>query len=230
MKDLITTIFFDLDHTLWDFDRNSGLTLEELHQDFGIAENIPDVAQFISVYKEFNSYYWNLYRLDQVDKSTLRTIRFEKTLQHFGIDDPPLVAKLAVVYLERCPDKPHVFPNCFETLDYLRSKYDLHIITNGFQEVQHRKMSNSGLHGYFKHVVNSEMVGKRKPHPSIFEYALQLAGVRKEESVMIGDDLDVDVKGATDLGWEGVLFDPVRNHPEYEGHRIEDLAQLQEIL
>lgn len=230
MRDRITTIFFDLDHTLWDFDRNSGLTLLELHSDYGIDRSVGDPELFFKTYKEYNSYYWGLYREDKIEKSELRTIRFRKTLEHFGIDDDSLVEELARVYLERCPDKPHVFPNCLETLDYLKPKYHLHIITNGFEEVQQRKLTNSGLTGYFEHVVNSEMAGKRKPHPSIFNHALNLAGVKKEESVMIGDNLDVDVKGATDLGWDAILFDPVKHNENYNGHRIEDLAELQQIL
>lgn len=230
MKDRITTIFFDLDHTLWDFDRNSGITLEELHADYGIVKTVESAELFVKIYKQFNSHYWNLYRKDEVDKATLRTIRFEKTLEHFGIYDKALVDELAVEYLERCPDKPHVFPNCRETLDYLKPKYDLHIITNGFEEVQHRKMTNSGLTDFFEHVVNSEMAGKRKPHPSIFEFALNLAGAKPETSLMIGDNLEVDVEGATNLGWEAILFDPVKHNQDYSGHRIEDLAELQQIL
>ena len=178
----ITDIFFDLDHTLWDFDRNSVLAFDKI---FKAHHPTLDTAEFIEVYAPINQACWKLY---QVDKMT------------------------------------------HEELRYLLPKYNLHIITNGFADVQYKKINNSGLSSYFKTVTNSEMAGVKKPHRNIFEFALSLAKANKENAIMIGDCIDADVKGAIDFGMKAILFDEKSHHVMPEVTTIRRLIELKNIL
>ena len=228
----IKHIFFDLDRTLWDFETNAYKTLLELYEEHALRQKgIGDVDVFIDTYKIHNERLWELYRNSKIEKDVLRSSRFKLTLQDFGIDDDRLANDLGDQYIQKCPLKNHVFPFTFEVLDYLKVKYHLHIITNGFEEVQYVKLKESKLLHYFEQIVTSEQVGVKKPNPEIFRYALVSAFCNPDESIMIGDDLPVDILGAKAIGMHQVYFNPEKiAHQESIDFEISCLSQLQEIL
>lgn len=202
-------LFFDLDRTLWDFDKSSMETFTDIFENRKLKDlGIESVEIFHDVYEVHNNKLWDLYRNGGIAKEVLRGRRFYLTLKDFGIDDPELAEAIGMDYVTQSPLKVNLFPAVLETLEYLYPKYKLHIITNGFQEVQDVKMEASGLMGYFDTVVTSEEAGIKKPNEEIFYYALRKAGAEASESLMIGDDPDVDILGAKKVGIDQVLFDP----------------------
>ena len=228
----IKHIFFDLDRTLWDFETNAYKTLSELYKEHDLRKKgISDVDVFIDNYKMHNEHLWELYRDGKVEKDVLRSSRFKLTLQDFGIDDDRLASELGDQYIQKCPLKTHVFPFTYEVLDYLKEKYHLHIITNGFEEVQYVKLEQSKLLHYFEQIVTSEQVGVKKPNPEIFRHALLKAFCKPVESIMIGDDLPVDIIGAKAMGMHQVYFNPEKTaHQESIDFEIICLSQLQDLL
>lgn len=168
-------IFFDLDETLWDFKQNSLEVIHDLmdhHQleSFGISRD-----SFIERYYHHNTYYWDLFRKGDITREELRIIRWKKTLGEFQIHDDSFAKKLAEQYLFLLPTKKSLYRDAIEVLDYLKPKYSLHIITNGFEEVQLQKIITSGLQPYFTEIITSERAGSQKPNREIFDYALTLA-------------------------------------------------------
>jgi putative hydrolase of the HAD superfamily len=225
----ITDIFFDLDHTLWDFDKDSILAFDKI---FKSQHPTIDVNQFIEIYAPINQACWKLY---QVDKMTHEELRYERLRQSFDAINYTISDKeidsISHDYIEFLPDNNQLFEGAIEVLDYLYPKYQLHIITNGFAEVQQRKMYHSGLEKYFQTITNSEMAGVKKPHRTIFEYAISLASVQKENAIMIGDCIDADVRGAMAFGMQAILFDEKEIHsPEEEIMVIKHLLELKNIL
>jgi putative hydrolase of the HAD superfamily len=225
-------LFFDLDRTLWDFETNAQETLNELYEEHQLAsKGIASVDTFITNYKAHNEGLWELYRDGKVSKELLRRSRFQMTLSDFEIFDDKLAQKMGDQYIQRCPLKTNLFPHTHETLEYLNDKYRLHIITNGFEEVQYVKLEQSKMLHFFDQVVTSEQVGLKKPNPEVFKHALVKAFCRPEESVMIGDDLPVDILGAKAVGMHQVFFNPHEiNHEEEVTHEITCLSELQELL
>ena len=228
----IKHIFFDLDRTLWDFETNAYETLSELYESHSLEEKgIPNVDEFINNYKLHNERLWELYREGKVEKEVLRSSRFRITLEEYGIKDERLASELGDQYIQKCPLKTNLFPFTHEVLDYLKSKYHLHIITNGFEEVQYVKLEKSNLLSYFEQVVTSEQVGVKKPNPEIFKHALVKAFCKPEESIMIGDDLPVDVLGAKSVGMNQVYFNPNKeNHQEEITCEISCLSELKALM
>ena len=228
----IKHIFFDLDRTLWDFETNAYNTLSELYEEHALfMKGISNIDVFIDIYKIHNEQLWELYRDSKVEKDVLRSSRFKLTLQDFGIDDGRLSIKLGEQYIQKCPLKTNVFPFTFEVLDYLKEKYHLHIITNGFEEVQYVKLEQSKLLHYFEHIITSEQVGVKKPNPEIFRHALVKAFCKPDESIMIGDDLPVDILGAKAIGMKQVYFNPEKiAHQESIDFEISCLSQLKNLL
>ena len=207
MKGPILDVFFDLDHTLWDFEKNSALTFEKI-----LSKNkIPvDSVRFIENYVPINFKYWELFREEKISKEELRYGRLKETFTMMNVTvSEDQLAILSEEYIQFLPENNHLFEGTLELLDYLQPKYNLHIITNGFQEVQNQKINNSNLTSYFKTITNSEMAGVKKPNPIIFEYALQQANAQKESSIMIGDCINADVLGAINCGIEAILFSEI---------------------
>lgn len=225
-------IFFDLDRTLWDFESNSVLALEEIFINRGIADLSGILFyDFHHYYKEYNHHLWDLYKQGKVEKSFLRVERFRGTLKHFGMDSDELAEQVADDYVRISPCKTRLFPNAIEVVSKLSKKYQLHIITNGFSEVQFIKLDKSGLSPYFSQVITSEMVGVQKPHPQVFQYSLKKAGAQIEESLMIGDDQDSDIRGARELAIDQVFVN--YQHEELIAkptYHIHDLKSLLDIL
>ena len=225
-------IFFDLDHTLWDFNRNSRETLEELFEIYSLKNyGIEVFEDFVSTYRVVNDRMWDMYRNGAISKEKLRATRFYETLLEFEIDHPELAAEIDHEYIERSPHKTHLFPHALDVLGYLSEKYHLHIITNGFTEVQNIKLTKSGLKPFFKHKITSEVAGVNKPDPKIFTYAMHQAGAKRKESIMIGDNLQVDIVGARRVGIDQVFFNPDQvPHGEAVTFEIQSLNELRGIL
>lgn len=224
----ITDIFFDLDHTLWDFDRNSVLAFDKI---FKVHHPTLNTTKFIEVYAPINQACWKLYQVDKITHEELRYQRLKQSFDalNYSISDEA-IDQIAHDYIAFLPENNQLFEGAIEVLDYLLPKYNLHIITNGFAEVQYKKINNSGLGSYFKTVTNSEMAGVKKPHRNIFEFALSLAKTNKENAIMIGDCIDADVRGAIDFGMKAILFDEKNNHNIPEVQTINRLVELKNIL
>ena len=200
----IEHVFFDLDHTLWDFEKNSALAIETIFKKHSI--NV-DLQLFLSHYIPINIKYWEWYRVDKITQFELRLGRLKETFQllNYEIDDEKIIF-LSEEYIEYLPKFNHLFHGAIEILDYLKPKYNLHIITNGFQEIQDNKLKNSNIAHYFKTITNSEMAGVKKPNPVIFKYAITEANASKTNSIMIGDCIEADVNGALNFGMDAILF------------------------
>ncbi|RUA12883.1 MAG: noncanonical pyrimidine nucleotidase, YjjG family [Flavobacteriia bacterium] len=199
----IKHIFFDLDHTLWDFETNSGKTFEYIFKKYEVGA---DISEFMKVYKPINHNYWKLYREDKITKSKLRFGRLKDAFDklNFEVSDE-LIDLLAEEYINYLPFNNALFEGAHEILSYLKPKYKMHIITNGFEEVQHKKMNNANLLEYFDKIITSEEVGVKKPNPRIFEYALEKAQALQEESMMIGDNFEADILGARNVGMQTIF-------------------------
>jgi len=224
-------LFFDLDHTIWDFEKNSAEALQELHQSYGLAERgVLDFEYFLERYRYHNEYYWEKYRNGLVDKSTLRVERFHQTLLEFGLKSRSLAKTMEEDYLAISPYKQNLFEGALEVLANLVDKYKLHIITNGFNEVQFIKIRQSGLEPFFEEVITSEQVGVRKPDPRIYEVAMKRAGAKLEESSMIGDNFNADIQGAINVGMDHVYFNPhgdsLADQVQYEIRHLKELLRI----
>jgi len=221
-------IFLDLDRTLWDFEKNSTAELTYLFTKYQLQQKgISLVDEFIKIYKNINDQCWALYRENKLSKQELRSVRFLKTLDYFGIANDELAENIGLDYIANSPKRTALIEGCLELLDYLTPKYELHIITNGFEEVQHEKLLNSQINSYFNQIITSEAAGCKKPKTEIFNYALKNAGAQRAESVMIGDDLNTDIKGAVDFKMNAIYFNP--NAKKHDFNLLGDVSHLLEI-
>lgn len=222
-------IFFDLDRTLWDFDAAAEVAFERVYDKYNLKSlGIPSAHDFHEVYHPLNEQLWVQYRANAITKDELNRTRFLKPLEHYGIHDVALADQLSTDYVYWSPRIVRLVPGTMELLDYLKPKYHLHLITNGFQEVQHIKLSGSGLEPYFETLTVSEEVGVKKPNPEIFRYALRKAHATAGESLMIGDEMAVDIDGARAVGMDTLLFNP-KGEP-VEGERTYEVHDLREIM
>lgn len=221
-------LFFDLDRTLWDFESNALDTLMEMYDKHTLRSIFPDFNTFYQTYKKNNRTLWEKYREGAIKKERLKYQRFLLTIKEFGISDESLAKALGEDYVNLSGTKTKLFPNTHETLAYLQAKYRLHIITNGFEEVQYKKIQNCNLEKYFKYIITSEKAGVQKPHSSIFSYALKRANAKKEESIMIGDDLEGDIIGARSFGIDQVFFNP--NHKSHDVEATYEIHTLKELM
>jgi len=224
----ITDIFFDLDHTLWDFDVNSELAFDTiLKKDHPTIE----IADFIEKYAPINQACWKLYQYDKITHAELRYNRLKHTfdaLEYFVSDAQ--IESIAHDYIQLLPENNRLFDGTIEVLEYLEKKYKLHIITNGFADVQYKKINNSNIAGFFKTITNSEMAGVKKPNPVIFEYAINLANANKESSIMIGDCLEADVQGALDAGLDAIFFNDKKIKVRQDIKQVTHLLELKKYL
>lgn len=230
-------LFFDLDHTLWDFEANSRQTLEELYLSMKLeAKGIYDFDLFHKQYLVHNDKLWERYRNGNIKVDELRWKRMWLAMLEFKIADEPLAREMGVLFLDSLPTRKTLFPYTFEILDYLIAKqYKLHLITNGFEETQHSKLKYSGLDKYFIEVITSEGSNSLKPHKEIFDYAFQKTGALPEESIMIGDTIDVDILGALNAGIDQVHVNhltnevvPVRDNtfPTFTVYSLKELERI----
>ena len=204
-------LFFDLDHTLWDFDANAKTTLCEIYIEFELHVKVtPVFDDFYKRYIYHNEILWDRYQKGLISADELKWKRMWRTLLDFKIGDEPLSKSLSTRFLEILPTKKEVFPYTMEILHYLKEKkYHIHLITNGFEKTQWSKIRNSGLDKYITHVITSEGSNSLKPKKEIFEFALQKAKANLHESIMIGDNLDADIQGAMNAGMDTVFVNHI---------------------
>ncbi|TSE11078.1 MULTISPECIES: YjjG family noncanonical pyrimidine nucleotidase [Aquimarina] len=228
MKNKIEHIFFDLDHTLWDFDRNSLLAFKLIFEKFDIDI---DINIFLKTYQPINMKYWKLYREERVNKEELRRARlieafmcFEKNFSIGVIDD------ISEDYINFLPLHNYLIDGTQDLLEYLNPKYELHIITNGFEEVQNQKLLNSGIRHYFNTITNSEETGVKKPNPFIFEQAIQKSGAKFDNSIMIGDNYEADIKGAEAVGLDTICFNYHKEELPFQNIQVSELKEIKNYL
>lgn len=223
-------LFFDLDNTLWDFKANAREAFHGIFSRLGLHERM-DIDRFLDTYERHNEYLWTEYRKGKMKKDYLRTERMILTFREMGIDDPDLPQITGDLYMQEAPQKANLFPGVHETLKYLGERYKMYILTNGFAEVQLRKINSSNLQTYFTKVFMAEMVGYQKPDRRFFEYAIKSVHAHKNECLMIGDDPEADIRGAYHAGIDQVYFNtgnkPCAIEPTWV---IDSIAALRDIL
>lgn len=226
-------LFFDLDHTLWDFEKNSSESLAELYHIFELNSwNISELSAFQQEFSVVNRRYWSMLESNQITHDELRRRRFRDTLINLGVDaDEAFGLKLNEAFLELLPQKSHLIDGAIEILDFLAPNYELHIISNGWQDVQARKIRSSKIEHYFGEVITNERAEARKPNKKIFDYALQVTKAQLSESIMIGDNYDADIMGAINANMDVVFYNPdnyeAQHKPTFD---IKQLIELKEIL
>ena len=221
-------IFFDLDHTLWDFEKNSGATFKSIFKELNFEFSI---EVFLDFYNPINHYYWKQYRENMISEVELRYLRLGKTFEAMKVPfTPSLLERVAELYIQQLSKHTELFEDTISVLEYLSSKYTLHIITNGFEHVQQRKLENSGIARFFKTVLTAEKIGVKKPHPTIFLSAMKTAEVLPEHAVMIGDSLEADIQGALKLGMQAIHFNSHKEAYHEECLIIDRLSDLTNLL
>ncbi|MBP2830962.1 YjjG family noncanonical pyrimidine nucleotidase [Aquimarina sp. U1-2] len=228
MNSSIKHIFFDLDHTLWDFDKNSSLAFDRLFKKFEIKL---DLVSFLQVYQPINLRYWKLYREEKVTKEELRRQRliqaFDALGKEYALD---LIDSMAQDYIAFLPLHNHLIDGALGLLEYLKPLYTLHIITNGFREVQNNKLERSGIKEFFTTVTNSEETGVKKPNPIIFEHAIKISGAAVENSVMIGDNYEADILGAQAVGLQTICFNYHQTELPLNNLQVSSLSEITKYL
>jgi putative hydrolase of the HAD superfamily len=225
-------LFFDLDHTLWDFDRNSAECLSEIYTTFQLADaGIASESEFSRHFIEINKKLWSDYDKNLIAHTYIRENRFPLVFHALGVDPRQITADLNAEYLRLLPSKPHLLESARELLDHLHGRYPMHIITNGFAEIQAIKMDSAEIAHYFTNVVTSENANAKKPDPLVFEYALRISGATAADSLMIGDNYEADILGAKRAGLDTVFYNPagiiVDEQPTYN---IRHWSELMDIL
>jgi putative hydrolase of the HAD superfamily len=225
-------LFFDLDHTLWDFDRNSRVTMERVYQEFALKElGIDDFEAMFASYNVHNDRLWERYRNKYIKREELRWKRMWLMLLDFKIADTALAHEISMAYLEILPTQTLLVPNAKEVLDHCKGRYEMHLITNGFETTQRLKLQYSGIARYFTHLITSEKSNSMKPHKDIFDHAMRMADTNTDECIMIGDAVDIDIMGAINAGMDSVYYNPAGTPHKYRPtYEITDLKQLLTIL
>lgn len=225
-------LFFDLDHTLWDYDRNVAESLSELFQIYCLQDRgVPGFEVLFQAFEEVNYELWDRYNIGTITKEALRATRFRSIFERLGANPDHVPVEMEADFLTRTSSKSHVFPDAFEVLDYLAGKYPMHIITNGFNESQGLKLRSSGLERYFQLIITSETTGHRKPDRRIFDHALSSLGACPEECVMIGDNPRSDIMGAQNAGIDQVFFNPKNvTSPVVPTYTVRTLTELRAIF
>ena len=225
-------LFFDLDHTLWDFDTNAKETIEEVFDIFEIKQLTPvPFTEFYNLYAHHNKILWDRYHKGFINSDDLKWKRMWRTLLDCGIGDEPLAKSMSIKFLEILPTKKLLFDYTIEILEYLKErKYSMHLITNGFEKTQWSKLNNSSLAKYFTHVITSEGSSAVKPAKEIFEYAIKKAEARLEESIMIGDNPEADIQGAINAGMDNIFVNHIKSTtditPTFTIHHLKELENI----
>lgn len=224
----ITDVFFDLDHTLWDFDKNSALAFRKIFKINNININLDD---FLPHYEEINFQYWKLYRDEKIDKEVLRFGRLNDTFLRLNYNvEKEVIQELSIDYITYLTDNNYLYKDAETILKYLYKNYNLHILSNGFEEVQSKKLIKSNILHYFKTVTNGENVGVKKPNPQIFHYAIEKANTTISQSIMIGDGFEADVLGAMAIGMDVIYFNEFFKPVEGDIKKINTLIELKKYL
>lgn len=225
----VTHVFFDLDHTLWDYDRSSKETLLEIYEQFGVSGFSVPEKKFINTFYTVNDGLWHRYNIGEIDRDYIKQNRFKTIFERLNVD-PSIAGEASKYFLNNCSSKPYLMPDALTALNYLAPKYDLHIITNGFLDAQTNKIKNSGIDKYFSTMATSECANSRKPSKEIFEYALTKASASREGSIMIGDNPKTDISGAREFGLKTILYDPSQKRRSLADFSISSLYELLKLL
>lgn len=231
-------LFFDLDHTLWDFEANAKATMLQLYKELELEQKgVHDFELFHRSYLVHNDKLWERYRNGFIKQEELRVKRMRLTLLDFKIVDTALEQTMSVRFLDLLPSRTILFPFTIESLDYLRDKgYRMHLITNGFEKTQQSKLQYSGLTPYFEQVITSEASGSLKPKPGIYEYAFEKSGAIPATSLMIGDTVEVDLLGAKGVGMDQMHVNHLTGEKEafedgsFPTYTIYSLRELRDLL
>jgi HAD superfamily (subfamily IA) hydrolase, TIGR02254 len=227
------TVFIDLDDTIWDTRANSEASMREIYNNYGFARYFPDFDTYYDIYYSNNLELWTKYRQGKISKQELIIERIAYPLRTYVDYDEHTIKTLNDDFLDRTTRKTQLLPHTIELLEYLKPRYELYIISNGFEEVQYKKMNNSGLTPYFKGMILSDKVGVNKPHPAIFNEAMRIAGATIQDSIMLGDSWEADIAGAKAIGMDQIWYDlgietPM---PEFEPtHVVRSLLEVKGIL
>ncbi len=225
-------MIFDLDHTLWDYDTNCAEALQELYDKNNLKEKgVHSFEDLLDVFMDMNTRMWDQYDLGIIQRDVIRYQRFHRILLALGVDDYQLSLSMSSEYVSLSPTKKNLVTNAQVILDYLKEKYSMLIITNGFEDIQATKLSSSGIADYFDHVITSEKAGHKKPAKEIFDYALKNSNLTTNEVIMIGDNLNTDIKGANNAAIDSVYLNPLKKqHTATLRYEISDLIELKSIL
>ena len=223
-------LFIDLDRTLWDFETNSKETFIELFSTYNLNNYFDSFNDFHTRYRKNNEYLWSEYRENNISKEELSWRRFDLTLREKNVINEHLAQQIGGDYVRISPSKTKLLPFCIETLEYLKDRYKLSLVTNGFKDVQLQKLKNCKLESYFKHIFTSEQIGVNKPHHDYFTYVLNKTGATSENALVIGDDLEVDIKGANYLNIDTVWFNTngktANRKITFEIHSLKELKNI----
>jgi putative hydrolase of the HAD superfamily len=224
-------LFFDLDHTLWDFDNNSKAALWKLYNEYDLKSfGIVDFDALFVAYNFHNDKLWDRYRKGYIKREELRWKRMWLMLLDFKVANTSLAHELSIAYLEILPTQTLLVPHAKEILDHCKGRYEMHLITNGFETTQRLKLQYSGISRYFTNLITSERSNSMKPHRDIFDFALKAANADAENSIMIGDAIDIDILGAINAGWDTVYYNPHKvthgRKPTYEIAHLEELMRI----
>lgn len=232
MEQRYKNLFIDLDDTLYDFSAASREAFNETYSQLHYERYFDSFDHYMSIYSPYNLELWRIYGEGRITKEELNCRRFSHPLEAVGVNDAGLAAQFCREALSRIPTKGNLVPGAIELLEYLRPKYRMFILSNGFVELQSHKMSASGIDKYFDDIILSEEIGINKPRPELFEYALKKTAALLEESIMIGDMFDTDIKGAANIGMEQIYFNPKnkQDHTFAPTYEVKDLLQIKEIL
>ncbi|MDW3196229.1 MAG: YjjG family noncanonical pyrimidine nucleotidase [Cytophagales bacterium] len=229
----VKTIFFDLDHTLWDYDTNARETLFEIYDDFRLDRGFSSAEEFFQTYLVHNEKLWHLYNHGKIGRDDIRERRFYQVISDVGLDDKKMAEQMSDQFMEVCPHKTAVMPGTYEIMEHLKPVYQMGIITNGFSDTQAIKMAKTGLDKYFEIMVTSESAKARKPSAEIFNTALTEARAQAAHVVMIGDNRATDIGGALTLGWKTIWYTKEEEEaPEncWKVKHLEEIAQVMEEL
>ena len=223
------TIFFDLDHTLWDYDVNAHQTLTEIYEKFGLNSGYETISDFVSHFLVINEELWDLYNHGKVSREYIRKERFKKILIE-AHQDLSKCEPMSDYFMEECPKKPALIPGTIDLLEYLSGKYRMAIITNGFTDTQGIKLTSGGISHYFDEVITSETAQARKPSSDIFHFALEKMKVEEEVALMIGDNLKTDIAGANNAGWQSIWFTQEESSPPKNCRKVNALSEIKDLL
>jgi len=232
MTKIYKHLFFDLDHTLWDYDKNVYESLSELYEHYNLLQlGISSFPDFFSAFEKVNYGLWDSFNVGEITKEELRQVRFRRIFETVAADPDLVPESMEGHFMDATSSKPHVVADAFEILDYLRHSYGLHIITNGFNESQSQKLASAGLTSYFDLIVTSETTGHRKPDRRIFDYAIENLRSTPQQCIMIGDNPLSDIAGAQNAGIDQVFFNPKGIYsPVRPSYTIKSLMELKGIL
>lgn len=227
----IRHLFFDLDHTLWDYNRNARETLWELYYEFNLMHyGIAPFEDFLRAFLWANGQVWNAFEESNLNQFQLRHKRLELVFEQFQLPFTPIEG-FNEAYYQRCCHKVHLVDGAIPLLQALVPHFSMHVITNGFDDTQFHKLEKPGLAPFFKTVTTSEKAGRKKPDPAFFQFALQQAGAKKEESMVIGDGWRTDVAGALALDLPVIWFNSEGEEKSHPGVKeIRHLSELYAIL